>query len=65
MDEKQAKNELEKGCKKAEELLENPDKLEEFLQKLERKLKVIPLVGNTTYLGIDKNWEKRYNFYIK
>lgn len=45
--EEQAKKEYEKGCKKAEELLENPDKLEEFLQKLERKLKNIPLVGNT------------------
>lgn len=45
--EEQAKIEYEKGCKKAEELLGNPDKLEAFLQKLEKKLKVIPLVGTT------------------
>lgn len=47
MSEKQATQELEKGYKKAEDLLNEPEKLEEFLQKLERKLKVIPKVGNT------------------
>ena len=41
----QAQKELEKRYKEAEELLNNQDKLEEMLQKLERKLKVIPLVG--------------------
>lgn len=45
--EEQAKKEFEKGCKEAEELLKNPDKLEEFLQKLEKKLKVIPMVGES------------------
>ena len=47
MSEKQAALELEKGYKKAEDLLNEPEKLEKFLQKLERKLKVIPKVGNT------------------
>jgi len=47
MSEKQAQKELEKGYKKAEELLKEPEKLEMFLQKLEKKLKVIPKVGDT------------------
>lgn len=47
MNEEQAKQELEKRYKKAEELLNEPEKLEIFLQKLEKKLKVIPKVGNT------------------
>lgn len=42
-----AQKEYEKGFKEAEKLLENPDKLEVFLQKLERKLKVLPVVGTT------------------
>ena len=47
MNKKTANKELEKGYKKAEKLLENKDKTEEFLQKLENKLKEIPKVGNT------------------
>ena len=42
-----AKKEYEKGIKKAKKLLSNPDKLEITLQKLERKLKKIPLIGDT------------------
>lgn len=45
--EEEAKKEYEKGFKEAKKLLANPDKLETFLQKLERKLKVIPVVGTT------------------
>ena len=45
--EKQAKEAYEKGCKEAEKLLKNPDKVEKFLQKLEKKLKVIPMLGST------------------
>ena len=45
--EEEAKEEIEKGRVEATKLLENPDKLEEFLQKLERKMKKIPAVGNT------------------
>jgi len=44
--EKEAAEALEKGYSEAKELLENEDKLEKFLQKLEKKLKVIPLVGD-------------------
>ena len=43
----EAEREYEKGCKKAEKLLKDPDKLEIFLQRLEKKLKVIPGVGKT------------------
>ena len=45
--EEQAKKEYEKGIVEAEKLLKNPDKLEDLLQKLERKLKAIPLVGDS------------------
>ena len=45
--EEQAIKEYEKGCKQAKELLKNPDELEKFLQKLEKKLKVIPMIGDT------------------
>ena len=45
--EEKVKEEYEKGFKEAEKLLNNPDKLEKILQKIERKLKVLPVVGNT------------------
>lgn len=45
--EKQAKDAYKKGCKEAEELLKDPDKVEKFLQKLEKKFKVIPMLGDT------------------
>lgn len=45
--EKEAKKELEKGYDEAHELLKDSEKMERFLQKLEGKLKVIPLAGNT------------------
>lgn len=45
--EKEAKEELEKGYKDAEKLLKDKDKMENFLQKLEKKLKVIPVAGDT------------------
>ena len=47
MNKKQANKELQKGYKKAEKLLEDKNKTEEFLLKLEKKLKEIPKVGNT------------------
>lgn len=40
------KKRLESGYKEAEEILNDKDKLEEFLQKLENKLKIIPVAGN-------------------
>ena len=45
-DEQKALKELEKGYKEAEKLLENEDKLERFSQRLEKKLKIIPIAGD-------------------
>ncbi|MFR1842219.1 MAG: YkvA family protein [Oscillospiraceae bacterium] len=45
-DENQAQNELKKGYKKAEILLHDENKLEIFLQKIENKLTIVPIVGN-------------------
>lgn len=45
--ERRAEREIDKGRKKAEILLANGDKLEKFLQDLERKLKKIPGLGTT------------------
>ena len=37
---------LEKGYDEAEAVLENDDKMERFLQRLEKKLKIVPVVGD-------------------
>ena len=42
IDEKKAQEELVKGYEKAQELLEDNEKMGKFLQQLEEKLKVIP-----------------------
>ena len=47
MNKKQANKELKKGYKKAEKLIKDKNKTEEFLQRLEKKLKEIPKIGNT------------------
>ncbi len=39
------RSELNKNSKEAKELLGNQDKMENFLQELERKLKKVPGVG--------------------
>ena len=44
--EETAQKELKKGYKKAEKLLNDEDKMERFLQRLEKKLKCIPLAGD-------------------
>ena len=41
LNQKTAEEELKKGYKDAEELLNNQDKMEEFLQKLEKKLQLL------------------------
>lgn len=46
-DEQKAKEELEKGYESAEKLLNDPDAIERFLQRLEKKLRVVPLAGDT------------------
>lgn len=47
LDEAEIKKLYEDGKKKAEELLKDEDKLEKLLQKMEKKLKVLPIVGET------------------
>lgn len=44
---KKAKDTLEEGYEEAQEMLKDEDKMERFLQRLEKKLRVIPLAGNT------------------
>ena len=46
-DEKEVEKIYEKGKKKAEKLLKDEDKVERLLQKMEKKLKVLPVVGGT------------------
>lgn len=45
-DEQKAQAELEKGYEAAEKILNDHDKVERFLQRLEIKLKVIPKAGD-------------------
>jgi uncharacterized membrane protein YkvA (DUF1232 family) len=45
LDEQAAQEELEKGFEQAKYLLHNQDKIEKFLQRLEMKLKGIPVLG--------------------
>lgn len=44
--EQTALEELEKGYDEAEKLLNDEDKMERFLQRLEKKLKTIPVAGS-------------------
>ena len=44
--EQKAQEELEKGYGKAEKILKDEDKLERLLQRLEKKLKTIPKLGD-------------------
>ncbi|HSK68490.1 MAG TPA: YkvA family protein [Candidatus Limnocylindria bacterium] len=45
MNENEAKEALEKGTRKAEEILKDRDKIERFLQGLEDKMRHVPFVG--------------------
>ncbi len=45
-DEKKAEEELKKGYSIAEDMLKDEDKMERFLQRLEKKLKKIPFAGD-------------------
>ena len=45
-DQQKAEEELAKGYVHAEKLLNDNDKIERLLQRMEKKLKVIPLAGN-------------------
>lgn len=46
LDDKSALAELKKGYGKAKTLLDDVDELERFLQRLEKKLKTIPVAGD-------------------
>lgn len=64
INEERAQKELEKGYENAAELLNNKDKMEEFLQNLEKKLEVIPVTGGTlsmipTMISLIKSYIKK------
>ena len=47
INEEQAQEELERGYKQAEEYLNDKDKMDKFLMKIENKLETIPVAGDT------------------
>ena len=47
IDDENVKKQFEVGKEKAKKLLDDEDKLEKLLQKMEKKLKVLPIVGGT------------------
>ena len=56
--------ELKKGYDEAEKLLHDVDELERFLQRLEKKLKTIPIAGNKlavlpTMISLVRNYMKK------
>lgn len=62
--ENEAKKELEKGKNEAKELLKDPERMELFLQKLEKKLKTVPKLGETlaivpTMISLIRNYIKK------
>ena len=65
--EDQAIQELGKGFSKAENMLKDDDKMERFLQKVEKKIKIIPKVGNAlsmlpVLISLVRNYiKKEYN----
>ena len=64
LNQKTAEEELKKGNQDASELLENKDKMEEFLQKLEHKLQLVPVAGDTlsmvpTMISLIKSYIKK------
>ena len=64
INEKVARKQLDKGIEKAEEILENEDKMERFLQDLEKKLQTVPKAGNVlamipTMISLIKSYIKK------
>lgn len=43
----EVKDELKKKSQEAEEILKDPEKMERFLERLERKLKKVPVLGDS------------------
>lgn len=61
IDEEKAKKFYEKSRKEAEKILEDEDKMERFLQRLERKLKTVPIAGNAlAYVPLMMSLVKSY-----
>ena len=63
-DENKAKEQLKNCYENAQKLLQDKDKIEKFLQKLEKKLKVIPIAGDTLAIvpimvSLVKNYVKK------
>lgn len=64
LSEQEALGELKKGYDEAEKLLHDVDELERFLQRLEKKLKTIPIAGNKlavlpTMVSLVRNYIKK------
>lgn len=62
--ENEAQEQIKMNSGKAKELLDNRDKLDEFLLKLERKLKVVPKLGETlaiipTMISLVRSYSKK------
>ena len=61
IDEEKARKFYEKNYAEAEEILKDEDKMERFLQRLERKLQSIPIAGNAlAYVPLMMSLVKSY-----
>ena len=61
IDDENASNFYEKTSTEAEEILHDEDKMERFLQKLEHKLKTVPIAGNAlSYIPVMMSLVKSY-----
>ena len=61
IDEEKAQKLYEKSYSEAEEILQDEDKMERFLQKLERKLRTVPIAGSAlAYVPIMMSLVKSY-----
>ena len=64
MNMEQARELLDKGVEEAEEVIQNPSKVDEILLQLEEKLKEVPAIGNTLadlplMISMVKAWIKK------
>ena len=64
MNMEQARELLDKGVEEAEEVIQNPSKVDEILLQLEEKLKEVPAIGSTLadlplMISMVKAWIKK------
>ena len=64
MNMEQAREQLDKGVEEAEEVIQNPSKVDEILLQLEAKLKEVPAIGSTLadlplMISMVKAWIKK------